>query len=115
MTPGRDDGNTKEELIRVVHDYQRLWEIDGLAALFAARLASPASHRPGTDPVGDILANHRRLLSVAVGDVRIETDGDSTDSDGLADALVGIYLIRRLAGVPLAGWTGDALRLLRFQ
>jgi hypothetical protein len=115
MTPRRDDANTTEELIRVAHDFQRLWEVDGLAALFAVRLASPTNHCPGTDPVGDILAHHRHLLSAAVGDVRSATEGDPRDSDGLADALVGIYLIRRLAGVPLVGWTDEALRLLRFQ
>jgi hypothetical protein len=115
MAPPHGDANATGQLIRIVQDYQLLWEVDGLAALFAARLASPATHLPGADPVGEILANHRRLLSAAVWDAHRETGSETGHADGLADALVGVYLIRRLAGVSLAGWTADALGLLRVQ
>ena len=98
------------ELLSIVEDFELLWELPGFAGLLAARLAAPAQRGKFDDPCDVVLAEHHRLLAHALRQAqsRVEVAAGRAPGD-LADALVGCYLIRRLAGGPLDGWAHEAI------
>jgi hypothetical protein len=105
------------QLLSIMEDFGRLWDVPGLAALLASRIAgTPAAHAGGSkcdDPCALVLAEHHRLLVTALR--RAQADGEidtSADLRELADALVGLYLVRRLRGERLQGWAGEAVCLV---
>ena len=91
-------------LLSIVEDFGRLWDVPGLGPLLASRMAAAPAGSSCDDPCALVLAEHRRLLVEALR--RADADGE------LADALVGVYLVRRLRGERLQGWAGDAVRLV---
>ncbi len=89
----------------MTEEFQRLWEVTGLAEALAARMALPGSSRSAEDPVDIVLAVHRNMLTAALREAREQGNiGSRPGPDELADALLGVYLSRRLAGRPIEGW-----------
>jgi hypothetical protein len=103
----------RRELLHVVDDYERLWAVAGFAERFAADLARPTRPLADDDPYRAVLAEHRRRL---VDVLRLaQLRGELTkrrDLGGLTDALLGVYLSRRLARGPLDGWAQAAIATL---
>jgi hypothetical protein len=97
------------ELLRVTEDFQRLWEVTGFADALAARMARTPVLVSTDDPAGVVLGVHREMLVGALRSAREQKQVRSDlGCDELADALVGVYLSRRLAGRPSAGWARAA-------
>ena len=98
------------DLLSIVEDFERLWNVEGFAEAFAARLATPPAHDTPEDAFDLVLAENRRLLVAALrhgqarGEIRSEVDAGQ-----LASALVGVYLARRLAGDDLGAWARAAI------
>jgi hypothetical protein len=100
----------RDEILRVVQDYERLWAVAGFAERFAADLARPARSLARDDPYQAALAEHRRRLVDALR--RAQLCGELTDrrsAGELGDALLGFYLSRRVAHRPLEGWAQAAM------
>src|SRR5262249_10973150 len=95
-------------LLFLVEDYQRLWAVTGFAERFAAQLAWPGvAGEPRGDPYRAVLGEHHRRL---VGMLQDEGLAGGRGPDGLADALTGFDLSRRLTGTRLEEWAPDAIR-----
>jgi hypothetical protein len=98
------------DLLRILVDFERLWNVTGLTELLAERMARPPLTRDAKQPCQAILHEHRRLLEQAIG--RAQRHGliaGTADSGDLADALVGFYLSRRLAGGSVGEWAARAI------
>jgi hypothetical protein len=102
-------------LLTIIEDFGRLWNVHGFAALLASRLADPPADRDGSpDPCGIVLEEHRRLLIAALKRAGQQPElAGCSDMGTLADAFLGLYLVRRLRGDRLEGWAEDAIGLLR--
>src|SRR5262249_48018191 len=98
------------ELVSIVEDFEHLWCVAGFAELFCARLAASPARDEESDPCDIVLAAHHGLLVAAIRQAQrrgeLPSDGEPV---GLAHALVGGYLSRRLARAPLQGWARDAI------
>ena len=98
------------ELLRVTEEFERLWEVAGLAEGLAARMARPSGRAAATDMV---LATHRRLLTAALREAQQQGHVESRScADDLADAVLGVYLSRRLSGRPVDGWAREAIAII---
>jgi hypothetical protein len=84
-----------EQVRWLAGEFEALWEVAGLAELFAFQMAQGGG--PG-DPAATVLAAHRELVVAAL---RQESVGDPQE---VTDALLGVYLSRRLAGRRTDGW-----------
>jgi hypothetical protein len=87
----------------LVEEFEALWEVTGLAELFAARMAAGGRRDATGDPAGIVLTMHRSLLVGALRQEHVD------DPQPVADALLGVYLSRRLAGRDVHGWAHEAL------
>jgi hypothetical protein len=98
------------ELVSILEDFERLWCVAGFAELFCARLAaSPVGHEE-SDPCGIVLAAHHGLLVDAIRQAQRRGElPRHREPAGLAHAVVGVYLSRRLARAPLQEWAQDAI------
>jgi hypothetical protein len=100
----------RDEIVRVVQDYERLWAVAGFAERFAADLARPARSLARDDPYQAALAEHRRRLVDALRRAQLCGELTNRRSAGeLGDALLGFYLTRRVAHRPLEGWAQAAM------
>ncbi len=81
-------------------EFQALWEVAGFAEPFAVRMARGGDTG---DPAAVVLAVHRSMLVDALDPEHV------ADPEQLADALLGVYLSRRLAGRRLDGWAHAAV------
>jgi hypothetical protein len=98
-------------LMSIVEDFGRLWDVQGFGPLLAWRMAEPPRRLDrDTDPCGLVLQEHRRLLIAALK--RAQQRPETSDLGALADALLGLYLMRRLRGDRLDGWADDAIRVV---
>jgi hypothetical protein len=101
------------ELLHVVEDYERLWAVAGFAERFAADLARPTRPLADDDPYRAVLIEHRRRLVDALRGAQLRGElAERSDPGELADALLGVYLSRRLARGPLDGWAQAAIATL---
>ena len=98
------------ELVSIVEDFERLWDVVGFAELFCARLAASPEPDRESDPSDIVLAAHHTRLVDAIRQAQGRGElPPGRDPAGLAHALVGTYLSRRLARAPLQEWALDAI------
>jgi hypothetical protein len=101
------------ELLRVTEEFERLWEVAGFAEGLAARMARPSGTAAPADPTDMVLATHRRLLTAALRDAQQQGHVEpNACPDDLADAVLGVYLSRRLAGRSMDGWAREAIAVV---
>lgn len=104
----RDVPAVGAEVHRLLCDFQRLWEVADLADMLAMRMGVRPV-RDG-DPAETVLGAHRALLVIALRRAQFAgTVASDADPERLVDALLGVYLSRRLAGRDLDGWVDDAI------
>lgn len=98
------------EVPRLLADFQRLWEVANLADLLAARMGTGAVRAGEPDPADTVLAAHRALLVMALRRAQfVGAVASDIGPERLVDALLGVYLSRRLAGRDVDGWVDDAI------
>ena len=98
------------ELVSVLEDFERLWRVAGFAERFSARLTASSESDQESDPCEIVLAAHHTQLVDAIRQTQRQGDLPAErEPAGLAHALVGTYLSRRLTRAPLENWARDAI------
>ena len=97
------------KLVSLLEDFERLWLVAGFAERFSARLTVPSAPDEEPDPSEIVLAAHHTQLVDAVQQAQRRGEVPPERDAGLAHALVGTYLSRRLTRAPLDNWARDAI------
>ena len=96
-----------EQVRWLAGEFEALWDVAGFADLFAVRMAQGGGRG---DPAATVLAVHRKLVVAALLRENV------ADPQQVTDALLGVYLSRRLAGRRTDGWAraaADTVGLMR--